>query len=343
MNRKHFLTCTLALLIAVQAFSQDDKNSAVTFEELYDEPYAINKLFIGFQPLYADVFATNLNAGFGMEAQYYYRDKFDIKAHFRKSYSAVFYDFNRDLALKNSNVDNKPEIYNYFEIGGTWHFKDFETASKTKMTLFKNSYKGNKWAGRVPLLTEVPSKLRRIYGGRLGAVVWNGTAGLNKILEDQGKSNADLVNENGEGLPQTYLVNNKQEVFNVYGNVFATAIYAGASLTRIRNVAVTFDNYEGGIDDGILNLYFDIMYAPALRVDNILYNGSSYSTSALKMSPLGARLGLDVKYNRSLSWGYGAEVGYRPSIQGRSFFAMFKVAFPIFSSNLENKVESFGK
>ena len=61
-------------------FAQAQKEKpAVTFEELYDEPFSINKLFVGFQPLYGELFATNVNAGFGIEAMYYYKDKFDIK------------------------------------------------------------------------------------------------------------------------------------------------------------------------------------------------------------------------------------------------------------------------
>lgn len=101
----------------VYAQGQDEK-TAVVFDELYDEPYAINKLFIGFQPLYGELFATNVNAGYGLEAHYYHKTKFDLKAHFRKSYTSKFYDFNREVALKNSNVDNTPEVYNYYELGG---------------------------------------------------------------------------------------------------------------------------------------------------------------------------------------------------------------------------------
>src|SRR6478609_134863 len=110
------------------AIGQDRKDkTAVTYEELYDEPYSVNKLFVGFQPFYAELFATNTNAGFGAEASYYLKEKADFKAHFRKTYSSSFYDYNRELAHRNSNVDNKPEVFNYFELGGTYHFKDFET------------------------------------------------------------------------------------------------------------------------------------------------------------------------------------------------------------------------
>ena len=86
-------------LIWAQAAQKDKPN--VTFEELYDEPYSINKLFIGFQPLYGEVFATNVNSGFGLEASYFQKDKFDLKAHFRKTYSSDFFDYNRNASIKN--------------------------------------------------------------------------------------------------------------------------------------------------------------------------------------------------------------------------------------------------
>ena len=114
-------------------------------------------------------------------------------------------------------------------------------------------------------------------------------------------------------------------------------------MTWIRNVAVSFDKYEEGIDDGIMTLFFDILYSPSLKMEDIKYNNSVYSISPIKMSPVGFRLGIDGKFNRQLSWGYGGEVGYRPSIQGQGVFAMFKISFPIYATNLDYKVESFGK
>lgn len=345
--KRLFYTVTLFLCSIAAVFAQGDRpdKTAVTFEQLFDEPYAINKLFIGFQPLYGEAFATNINAGFGIEASFYYRDKMDFKAHMRKTYGRTFYDFNRDLAFNNSNVDNTPSPYYYFEVGGTYHIKDWESSSKTKMVLYKNSYKGNKWAGRVPLHAEVPCKVRKIYGARLGTVIWNSTTDINRALNAQDLSNADLVNESGEGLPMTINnpVTNQPQNFNVYTNINAANIYVGGSLAWFRNVAVSFDNYEGAVDDGLLTLYFDILYAPYLELQEVEYNGIGYSTGAIKTSPLGLRLGVDGKFNRILSWGYGGEVGYRPGISGRSFFAMFKISFPVFGTNLDYKVESFGK
>lgn len=348
MKRIHFLIFSALFFVVAHTFAQtpapaQDDKSAVTFEELYDEPYAVNKLFIGFQPLYAEVSATNTNAGFGVLAHYYYRDKFNIQGQMRMTYGSAFFDFARQSALNNSNVDNTPQPFQYFELGGTYHIKDFEATGKTKMTLYKSSYKGNKWASRVPLQTEIPSKVRKIYGARLGTIVWNSSTFLNGALAKQKLTNADIVNGAGEGLPVTYTSNSQEHLFNVFSNIQSAAVYLGGSFTRIRNVAVAFDNYEGGLDDGILTVYADVIYAPMLQLAPVEFNGVSYSVDAVKMSPLGFRIGLDGKFNRALSWGYGGEIGYRPSIKGRSFFTMFRIALPMFGTNLENKVESFGK
>ena len=352
-NRSTVLAC-MALLAFGPALAQTDSKdkTAVTFEELYDEPYSINKFFVGIQPLYGEVFATNVNAGFGMEASYYYKDKMDFRAHFRKTYSSSFFDLSRDLAKHTSGPGLKvqPEIFNYYELGATYHWKDFESDGKTTMVLYKSNYKGSRWASRVPQRAEVPCKVRKIYGARLGTIIWNSTTELKGTLKKQGLSNADLKNAEGVGLPINYTdANGVVRDFNVFGNIYSAGIYSGASISWFRNVAVSFDKFDSSIDDGMLTLYFDIQYAPFLKMDPVTYTDpntkiqSDYSTKALKMTPIGFRAGLDGKFNRQLSWAYGGEMGLRPSLKGRMFYFMFKLTFPIFGTNLDYKVESFGK
>lgn len=346
MNGKQFFGLII-LLFSFGAWAQPERKdkAAVTFEEIYDEPYSVHKFFVGIQPIYGEVFATNVTAGFGAEASYYYKDKMDFKAHFRKSYGASFYDLERQNAVNNSDVQNSPEIFNYYELGATYHIKDFERTGKTKMVLYKNSYKGNRWASRVPLHAEVPCKVRKIYGVRAGGILWNSTTNINRALKAQNLTNADLVSSAGVGLPVSVVdpSSGKPKDLNVFGNIYSTSAYLGGSMSWIRNVAVSFDKYEEGLDDGMLTVFVDVLYAPHLQIDPIKYKDEVYSPDAIKFSPLGFRVGIDGKYNRQLGWSYGGEVGYRPSISGRSFYAMVKIAFPLFGTNLDYKVESFGK
>lgn len=334
------------------AQERSDK-TAVTYEEIYDEPYAVNKLFIGIQPLYGELFATNVNAGFGMEAHYYFQDKADFHAHYRKSYSRKFFDFTRDLAMDNSQFDNRAQVYNYFEIGGTYHISDFEEASKTKMVLYKKSYKGNRWASRVPLNTEVPAKVRKIYGLRAGAILWSSSTDLTRAMTHQGLTNQDLRDEEGNGLPATWINGNREQPLNVYSNIASKNVYLGGSMAWMRNVAINFDNYEEGIDDLMFTAFVDLIYAPSLTVDDVVYTSTdagtnvaatrTYDVSPIKLQSFGGRIGIDGRFNRTFSWAYGAELGYRPSIQGRAFYALVKISFPVFGSNLDYKVESFEK
>jgi hypothetical protein len=362
MNYRLWIFFTASMALSAGLFAQGERKdkTPVTYEELYDEPYSINKLFVGLTPLYGELFVTNVNAGFGIDATYFHKDKAHFKAQFRKTYSAKFFDHARTQALNEEqiSVDNRSEVYTYFEFGGTYHIKDFEESSKTKMFLYKNSYKGNKWAARVPLNAEVPCKVRKIYGARLGGIVWDSSTDVDRALEAQELTKADLVNiANPEEFLPEQEFNKEGELRDVHAftNIASRGLYLGGSMTWIRNVAVNFDKFEEGLDDLILTVYADILYAPSISMDNIVYthkdeygdpiagSTTTYDISPIKTKSFGFRLGIDGRFNRQLSWSYGGEIGYRPSIEGRTFFAMVKISFPVFGTNLDYKVESFGK
>ena len=354
MTHKLFLSIAVSLVSTASLFAQDrNDKTAVTYEQIYDEPYAVNKLFVGVQPLYGELFVANVNAGFGMEAHYYWQDKADFRAHFRKAYSRKFFDFSRDLALDNSVLDNRAQVFNYFEVGGTYHIRDFEEASRTKMVLYKKSYRGNRWASRVPLTAEIPSKVRKIYGLRAGGIFWESSTDLTRAMEHQGLSNDDLQDSEGHSLPLTYTNGTQEQPLNVYSNIASRNVYLGGSMAWIRNVAINFDNYEEGVDDLMFTVFFDLIYAPSLTVDDVVYTSDSgnpslaatrtFSVDPIKIQSFGARVGIDGRFNRTFSWAYGGEVGYRPSVQGRSFYALVKITFPVFGSSLDYKVESFEK
>jgi hypothetical protein len=295
-----------------------------------------------------------------MDVVYYHKDKADFRAQFRKTYSSQFFDLARTQALNESqtSVDNRAEVFNYFEIGGTWHIKDFEESSKTKMFLYKNSYKGNKWASRVPLNAEVPCKVRKIYGARLGGIMWDSSTDLDRVLDNQKLTNASLANvANPEDVLPEQEFDNEGDLkdIHVFTNIASKGLYLGGSMTWIRNVAINFDKFEEGVDDLILTTYFDLLYAPSIALDDIVYTRkdefgnpilgqtATYSVSPIKTKSFGFRVGIDGRFNRQLGWAYGAEAGYRPSIQGSTFYVMAKISFPVFATNLDYKVESFGK
>jgi hypothetical protein len=339
---------TLGLLVLLVlpglAMAQGDRSdkTAVTFEELYDEPYNINKLFVHLQPLYGEVFATNVNAGFGLQAQYNVKDKIDLNASFRSTFGSQFFDLNREQGKRTSEVDNRQKPFTFFEIGGTYFIKDTEKSSKTKIVLYKKSYTGNKWAARVPLNAEVPCKVRQVIGARLGATVWQSTIDVKNIMKKQDLTAADFEDEAGATLLDAGLANGDDDV-TIFSNVSSGGLYVGGSFSWIRNAAFSFDKYEGGVDDLILTTYVDVLIAPRVKVDDIVYLGTPYDISPIGIKKIGFRAGVEGKFNRAFSWAYGAEVGYRPGIEGRMFYALVKISFPVFGTNLDYKVDSFQK
>ena len=339
MKRYYLFFTLLLLLFALQRVTAQGNNQAITYEELYDDPYAINKLFVHLQPLYAELFKTNVTVGFGAQVNYYYEDKFDLHAHYRQAYFKSF-DFAKDVAFKNQGIENRPDNFKFFELGGTYHFKDIEDETETKLILYSKTYqKGNRWAAKVPEHTIVPSKVRKIIGARLGGTGYNTSSDLNRIMKDQG---VQLVDADSVPMPAGVYVN---------GNLTALGGFVGASMSWIKNMAIKPDKGYGVLsDDQILTAYFDVLVLPAISIDEIEYKDPSldfarrvFSADPVKTNMFGFRLGLEGKYNRDLGWAYGIETGIRPGISGRGFFATFKVSFPVYSTNLEYEREAFGK
>lgn len=326
--------CILAVLTQVMIWGSvcgQSNSSPVSYEELFDDPYDINKLFVALIPVYGELFTANINAGFGLEGQYYHEDKFDFQAQFRKTYSKKT-DLQRDAAEKNSVLDNDPKSFAYFEMGGTYHVVDRGEESQSKLVLYESREKGKELLTGVPDNILVPSNMRRIYGARLGVVYYQTSVDLNRVLEDQG-----LSLENSEGVPL-------DPSLSAYGNMTVAGLYLGGSLAMIRNFAVQPDRgYKSTVSDQLFTAYFDILIAPSVNLNDVSYLGELYPTGAVKTSSFGARIGMDSKFNRELSWSYGAELGYRPSVKGFGFYALAKMSFPVYGTKMKNSKDAFGR
>ncbi len=337
MNKRFIIFSFIFLLQATLQFALGQSSNlntdakTITYEELYDNPYDISKLFIHIQPIYGEFFSTNSTAGFGLEAQYYHENLFDVKASARIPYYRRT-DLVRDAAFKNATTDNEPRSYNYFEMVGTYHVVDREEDSETKFILFSNRYKGDKWAATVPLHTVIPTKMRRIYGVRVGGFSYATAISYENLLKDQG---VELISDEGQPM---------DDAASVYGDMTVQGAYLGASMTIIKNVAVQPDKIYGTlVNDLIFNTYFDIMFAPSINIQHIFLNEIRYASDPVEQNMFGFRLGIDGKFNRDVGWGYNIELGHRPGLQKSGFYVLGKISFPVFSTQLRHQVESFGK
>jgi hypothetical protein len=346
--KRFFYILSLLILCGLSAFSQgqeDAGSKAVTFKTIYDDPSDLYKLWIGFQPLYADLFVTNVNAGFGGQAIYYHNNLFDCKFQVRKTY-AQFSDLNRNMANKSdeknvggstTKINNEPTAFTYFELGGTYHIVDKTEQAKAKIILYSSRYK--KWASSVPQYIWVPAQVRTIYGARVGGLIFNTATDLQRAMAKQGVT----IKRNGGDDPKVDSVITPSSG-NLTGNVHTKALYIGVSASKIKNIAIKPDKGYGVlVNDMILTAYLDLIIAPSVQVDDVILNSLTYSTDPIKTKMLGGRIGFDGMFNREFSWSYGMEAGFRPSVATGGFYAMLKLNFPMFATKLSQQKEAFGK
>ncbi|MGB3848653.1 MAG: hypothetical protein WA958_01700 [Tunicatimonas sp.] len=312
--------------------------AAITYEELYDDPYAINKLFLHLQPMYAELSATNVTAGFGIGANYYLEDKADFHASFRQAYTQTF-DLARDAAVKNQIVVNEPNNFTYGEVGFTYHIQDFEDDGDTKLPLYSRKYaKGNRWAAHMPDNIVIPTKVRKVRGVRLGGFAFDTSLDLKRIAEAQ-----TVVLEDELGVfPQGAYVHTNQIV---------RGGFIGGSMSWFRNMAIKPDKgYSILSSSALLTTFADFMYAPSVEMEDVLYRDPTqggtlrtFSVEQIETKAWGYRLGIEGKTNRTIGWAYGAEVGSRPGVKGKGFFAVIKISLPVYSTSLNSRREAFGK
>ena len=345
-SRGKLIFSTLFFLLpflSIQAQFRNSGAKTVTYEELYDTPYEINKLFLHFQPLYGEVFVANVNMGFGLQAEYHLNDKFDFQLHGRTAYAQRM-DMARETADKNATVNTNTQdpfsTFFYVEGGATYHINDREEDTETKLILYSKRYKKRKWAAKVPDHIKVPSKVRKYYGVRLGGLYYDTTTDLDRAMTSQGTI---ITDESGTPIPDDAVV---------FGNLSTMGIYVGGSMSWIKNFAIKPDKSYGVLSDDLyFTTYVDLIIAPSIEIDDIFYDedgsgpmdGIVYSAENIETSSFGFRAGMEGKFNRQLGWAYGAELGMRPGIKQRGFYALVKISFPVFSTNLDHEKEAFGK
>ncbi|WP_375580758.1 hypothetical protein ABWH96_07000 [Marivirga tractuosa] len=326
-------------------FRRRSENKTVTYEEMYNDPYDINKLFIGITPAYGDIHVTNITSGFGLDATYYLKDKMHFKAHARTPYF-IGSDFARNSAQKNGfDPQSRSRTYFFAEASASYHIWDKEQESESLIPLYSKNYQGAEWAAKVPKRAPIPNKRREILFARLGGVYYETTSELSRAIASQGV----VVNPVGETeeSPNSITGENEEAVF---GNVLGAGVSVGGGFTWIKNFAAKPDKtYEELVDDHVFSTFMDLFIFPMVNVENFFHQPTGatqffeYDASTINTFLFGGRIGIDGHFNRTLGWGYGAEIGVRPGLEKRGFYGLLKITFPMYGTKLDYNVEAFGR
>jgi hypothetical protein len=321
--------CIFLLTLAPFCKAQDQTSGTVlTYEELNDDPYALNKLYIHIQPVYGELFATNVNIGFGLQVDYQIAKGLGLTANWRHPYSKET-DFAREVAYKNQDNAGNNKTFNYIEFGGTIHLSDRDQEGKSKIILYSKRYEGSKWANKTAEKLVIPSRVRKIVGFRWGGMMFNSTTDINKAAQQQGITLLDQEN-------------NPVNDAKLYSNLDVKGIYAGFGINVIKNVAIQPHRDFGVlVNDLQFGAFLDLMYAPSISLENMVLDGKIIDGGQLETQELGFRAGVQGKFNKRIGFSYGAEFGHRPSLKERGFYTMFKLGFPVFGIPPKNLTRSY--
>ena len=344
----------LALIIAISysfvfsseaQFRRRSETKTVTYEEMYNDPYDINKLFIGITPAYGDIHVSNITTGFGVDATYYLNDFMHFKAHARTPYF-IGSDFARNSADKNGfDPQSRARTYFFAEASASYHIWDKEQEHESKIPLYSKNYEGAEWAAKVPQRADIPNKRREILFARLGGVYYQTTSELSRAIAAQDIT----VNPVGETEESANSLNADSEG-PVFGNVIGAGVAVGGGFTWIKNFAAKpHKTYEELVDDHVFSTFLDLFIFPMVTVENFYHKPQGaadfmeYDASSINTFMFGGRIGIDGHFNRTLGWGYGAEIGVRPGLAQRGFYGLLKITFPMYGTKLDYSVEAFGR
>lgn len=311
-----------------------EENESVVYEKIYDEPYDIYKLWIKFQPLYFDVFMSNINAGFGFEAQFIEYEKFDLNLSFRKPYSSST-DVYRKAGELNNDFTNSMKPAFFAEAGGAYHIYDDVKEGTAKIVLRK-THKSSKARNRERIkpneFVTVDANVREIVGIRGGFTTYTSSINISDLAIRQGISEFS----GNRGTVIDNFINNR-----LYGNLSATGLYLGGSYSQFRNIIIKPEDYSNLGNDILITTYLDILIMPANSFSNVYINDEVFDISAIGYNPIGFRAGLEGKFNQKFTYSYAFEAGIRPAVRKRGAFALFKLYFPVLATSLKMNKEAF--
>lgn len=328
----------LLVLISVSftSLAQRNKDESVVYEKIYDEPYDVYKLWIKFQPVYFDLFMSNVNAGFGFEAEYIEYEKFDLRLAMRMPYSSTT-DLNRAAGDFNNEFSDEMRSAMFFELGGSYHIYDDVKDGIAKIVLRRKA-KSSKARNRQKIkgveFIKVGAKVREIVGIRAGFKYYNTSINVSDAAIRQG-----LTSING----------NKNTVYTnfyrdrLYGDLTATGFYLGGSYSQFRNLVIKPEGYSNLGNDILITTFADILIMPSINLAqaSLALQDEEFDLNNVKTNPFGFRVGLEGKFNQAFTYSYTIETGIRPGLSKRGFYALFKVCFPVLATSLKMEKESF--
>ncbi|MGB3618531.1 MAG: hypothetical protein WBA12_10445 [Catalinimonas sp.] len=335
------LTGVLITLFVAPLRAQSEEK-VINYQTIADEPYGIKHLWVHVQPITADIFSTNSALCYGVQAEYFLKNKVRFEGRVRGAWGQPF-DFSREQAARNGGVFVNEELsltllnrwsrFTRMELGATYHVIDKAKKGTAKIVLVHKKREKYKYE-RADRIT-VNAQVRNTVGARGGFAFYETTAFLSPTLLGQ-----DVTLPGSDGSTLRHTVNNGNSLFT---NVTSPGFYVGGSYGIIRNVSVKADRFGQLGNDRIFTVYADALISPWLSLEDLearvpdTEQTVTYSMENIDVRKWGFRVGFDMMFNQKSYFSFGGEMGLRPAIVGRAFYTELKVGLPVFGFRFEQQ------
>lgn len=325
---------------------------SVQYKVIQDDPLGVNPFWIHVQPVLVDASAMNLVVGSGLELTYVPLRRLELKTGFRTNFVNRL-DARRQAALLSSGIvtqESKREQaemvltdgfrrYMAFEAGGFYTLRETTLDGLSKITL-DQALEPEKAAFVSQI--EVNARVRQCLGIRAGFLWSSGTVSVDRALE---KQNAVLTGSAGSQLSKSGTRNPSGFSTPVNANSLFTGFtssgfYLGGGMQRTKNISIKSDRQGIISNNSIVTFYGDLIFNPWTRLSDISARKAgtgqteTFGVSGIRLDKFGARAGFEIRYNQASFLSVGAELGYRPAIQGQGAYALIRLAVPTFSMGL---------
>jgi hypothetical protein len=342
----------LLLLLNFKGFAQLESSfpsSSVNYKVVQDDPNDLNFLWIHVNPFTVDASGLNTAIGSGLDFTYLPIPKLELKAGLRGNLINTF-DLQRNIAQRNASIvtqDSKREqgemiLTNSFarfysaELGGQYSLWEKTVDGSSNIILAEQAIPEKMFSNEK---IEVDAKTKMQVSARLGLNTLQSTVSINKALDKQDKqltgSNGTILSSLGTNSPNGFKTgDNRNALFTSFSS---TGFYFGGAFQKIKNITIKTDRQGILNNNSILTFYGDILFNPWTSLENIqarkVNQGTeeTFNVSPINLNKWGARAGFDLRFNQSSFVSLGAEMGYRPAIQGQGWYALLKISIPTFS------------
>lgn len=230
----------------------------------------------------------------GVDADYYI-NKFSVEAGFRFSY----YDMKKSIISATNESTNKLKGYKDFRLGGRFHLIDKTGSKKMKANISYEQF------GNTTVTKYLPVKMptRKLIALHFGLQHYNSPV--------KAKRDSSVTATDGTKLSE----------WQSGTNMGVTMLYGGFAIVDIMKARLNSGGDHWNFK-WYRNMYFDVLYAPLINIQDISVSGKSYKMQGdgargFNINRTGARFG----YNNMASKAYiRYEIGWYPGLAMKGLF-----------------------